>query len=58
MAYQGDGRLPVIYVRGFAGRGSIPRWRPVLRVQRGLGARRVDGASEPHFCSSKARCCG
>lgn len=30
MAYDGDGRLPIIYVRGFAGGGSaINRWQAV-----------------------------
>ena len=50
VAYQGDGRLPVIYVRGFAGSGIDSAVDdPFYGFNEGSVHVRVDGASEPQF---------
>jgi hypothetical protein len=50
VAYQGDGRLPVIYVRGFAGSGiDTAVDDPFYGFNEGSVHVRVDGASEPQF---------
>ncbi len=50
MAYQGDGRLPVIYVRGFAGSGiDTVVDDPFYGFNEGSVHVRVDGIGEPRF---------
>lgn len=50
MAYDGDGRLPVIYVRGFAGSGVDEVVDdPFYGFSQGSVDVRVDDAGEPRF---------
>ena len=52
MGYKGDGRLPVIYVRGFAGNGSGINSAvedPFYGFNEGSVQVRVDGANRPAF---------
>ena len=50
MAYSGDGKLPLIYVRGFAGSGIDKVVDdPFYGFNEGSVHVRVDGAGEPQF---------